>query len=47
MAQKDSPEQKQALLDAIDLMDEIWDDWEGVKITREEAKKYVLEYNGG
>jgi hypothetical protein len=40
----DSPEQKQALLEAIDLMDEIWLDWEGKKVSREEAKKYVLNF---
>jgi hypothetical protein len=42
--QKDSPEQKQALLDAIDMMDEIWLDWEGKKVSREEAKEYVRNY---
>lgn len=40
----DSPEQKQALIEAIDFMDEIWLDWEGIKVTREEAKQYVLNY---
>jgi hypothetical protein len=44
MAQRDSPEQRQALLDAIDFMDEIWLDWEGKKVSREEAKDYVLNY---
>ena len=44
MAQKDTPEQKLALLDAIDLMDEIWLDWEGKKVSREEAKEYVMNY---
>ena len=42
--QKDTPEQQQALLDAIDQMDEIWLDWEGKQVTREEAKEYVLNY---
>ena len=42
--QKDTPEQKQALLEAIELMDEIWLDWEGVQVSKEEAKKYVLYY---
>lgn len=45
IAHKDSPEQQQALLDAIDFMDEIWLDWEGRKVTKEEAKKYILEYD--
>lgn len=44
MAQKDTPEQQQALLDAIDHMDEIWLDWEGKQVTREEAKEYVRNY---
>lgn len=44
MIQKDSPEQKEALLSAIDLMDEIWLDWEGKQVSREEAKEYVLNY---
>lgn len=43
--QKDSPEQQQALLDAIDFMDEIWLDWEEKMVTREEAKAYVLNYH--
>ena len=42
--QHDTPEQKQALIEAIDLMDEIWLDWEGKKVSREEAKEYVLNY---
>lgn len=44
MAQNDSPDQKQAILDAIDHMDEIWLDWEGKKVSREEAKAYVRDY---
>lgn len=42
--QQDTPEQKQALLDAIDTMDEIWLDWEGKRVSREEAKEYVRHY---
>lgn len=45
MAQHDSPEQKQALCDLIDAVDgPITNDWSGEKMTKEEAKKYVLEY---
>lgn len=44
MMPNDSPEQKQALLSAIDFMDEIWLDWEGKKVSREEAKEYVQNY---
>ena len=44
MAQKDSPEQMQALLDAIDFMDEIYLDWEGKFVSKDEAKEYVRNY---
>lgn len=44
MMQKDTPEQQQALLDAIDHMDEIWLDWEDKNVSREEAKEYVRNY---
>jgi len=45
MSQHDTPEQRQALLDAIDHMDEIWLDWEGKQVSREEAKEYVRNYS--
>lgn len=41
---RDTPEQKQALIEAIDQMDEIWLAWEGKKVSREEAKEYVRNY---
>ncbi|WP_455387588.1 hypothetical protein [Petrachloros mirabilis] len=44
IAHKDTPEQKQALLDAIDFMDEIWLDWDDKEVSREEAKEYVRNY---
>lgn len=44
MAHEDTPEQQAALLEVIDLMDEIWLDWEGQQVTREEAKDYVRNY---
>ncbi len=44
MAHKDKPGQKDALLDAIDHMDELWLDWEGKEVSREEAKEYVRNY---
>lgn len=44
MQQRDSDDQKVALCDAIDLADEIYNDWSGEKMTRVEAKKYVMEY---
>lgn len=42
--QKDSPEQKEALLAAMDHIDEFWLDWEDKQVTREEAKEYVRTY---
>lgn len=44
MLQHDTPEQKEALIKAIDFMDEIWLDWEGKTVSREEAKEYVRNY---
>lgn len=45
MAQRDTPEQKQLICDLIDAVDgEIWNDWDGKVITKEDAKKYVTEY---
>ncbi len=44
MMQHDSPEQKQALINAIDFMDEIYLDWDEKTVSREEAKEYVLNY---
>ena len=44
MLQRDTPEQRDALLAAIDHMDEIWLDWEDKQVTREEAKAYILNY---
>jgi hypothetical protein len=34
----------EALCDAIDLMDEIWLDWDGRNVSREDAKEYVRTY---
>lgn len=45
MAQHDTPEQKQALCDIIDAINgPIQNDWTGEQMTKDEAKKYVLEY---
>lgn len=42
--QRDTPEQKQALCDLIDAIDgPITNDWSGEGMTKDEAKKYVLE----
>lgn len=46
MTQQDSPEQKGlicALIDAVDC-DEIWNDWDGVAMTKAAAKEYVINY---
>lgn len=46
--QRDTPEQKQALCDLIDAIDgEIVNDWSGDKMSKDEAKKYVMEYQTG
>lgn len=43
--QRDTPEQKKIILDLIDSVDgEIWNDWEGKEMSKDEAKKYVAEY---
>lgn len=48
MAKRDTDEQKAALCEAIDALDgEIWNDWDGVVMTKEDAKKYVMEYRRG
>jgi hypothetical protein len=46
-AAADHPDQdrKKILCQLIDQMNgEIWLDWEGKRVSKEEAKKYVLEY---
>jgi hypothetical protein len=45
MAQHDTDEQKKALCELIDVVDgEIVNDWSGEAMTKDEAKKYVMEY---
>lgn len=46
MLQHDTPEQKDLLCQIIDECgaDEIWLDWGGKKVSKDEAKKYVMEY---
>lgn len=45
MAQRDTPEQKQIICEMIDAVDgEIWNDWDGVAMSKDDAKKYVMEY---
>lgn len=45
MTQHDTPEQKKSLCDLIDAIDgPITNDWSGEEMTKDAAKKYVLEY---
>lgn len=45
MADKPSPERKAILCELIDQLDgEIINDWEGTTMSKEQAKKYVMEY---
>lgn len=46
MCQRDTAEQKTALLDLIDAVDtdEILLDWEGTTVSKDEAKEYVKNY---
>jgi hypothetical protein len=46
MAQRDTPRQKDIICELIDLCDgnTIYMDWDNEDVTKEEAKKYVKEY---
>ena len=45
MSQDDTPEQKQIICEIIDIMPgDIFLDWDGIYVSKEEAKKYVMEY---
>lgn len=45
MAQHDTPEQKEIIFQLIDLVPgDIYLDWDGEYVSKEAAKKYVLEY---
>ena len=45
MAQKDTPRQKEIICELIDeCTGEIWLDWDGKKVSKEEAKEYVMTY---
>ena len=46
MMQKDTPRQKEIICELIDeCPDTIYNDWDGDDMSKEEAKKYVMEYN--
>lgn len=46
MTQNDTDEQKDLICQIIDRIDceHIHNDWEGTEMTKDEAKKYVMEY---
>lgn len=46
MMQRDTPEQKLLICDLIDTVDckTIYLDWDGKDVSKEEAKKYVMDY---
>lgn len=45
MQQRDTPEHKAIICELIDAIDgEIQNDWSGEKLTKDKAKKYVMEY---
>lgn len=45
MTQKDTPRQKEIICQLIDVVPgEVYLDWEGVYVSKEAAKKYVIEY---
>lgn len=45
MAQRDTPEQKEALIDFLRHFEgDFWNDWDTRKMTRDEAIQYVTEY---
>ncbi len=44
--QRDTPEQKLLVCKIIDACnaEKIWLDWDGVEVSKEDAKRYVMEY---
>jgi len=45
MAQRDTPEQKEIICKLIDLVpDKVYLDWDDKYVSKDEAKKYVMEY---
>ena len=45
MAQRDTPEQKELICQMIDTVPgEIYLDWDGEYVSKERAKKYVMDY---
>lgn len=46
MHQQDTPRQKELICQMIDecRAPTIWMDWDGLEVSKEEAKRYVMEY---
>lgn len=46
MGQRDTPEMKQILCEVIDALnaETVYLDWDGVDVSKEEAKAYILNY---
>ena len=44
--QRDTPEQKGLICQIIDACnaEKIWLDWDGIEVSKEDAKRYVMEY---
>lgn len=43
--QRQTPEQREVICELIDAVDgEIWNDWDGKRMSKEEAKAYVRGY---
>lgn len=47
MSQRDTPEQNQALCEVIDALnaETVYLDWYGKEVSKDEAKRYILEYD--
>lgn len=45
MADRPNEDRRRMLCELIDQLDgEIWNDWDGVTMTKDDAKKYVMTY---
>lgn len=45
MLHHDTEDQKALICELIDLIDgEIWNEWDGEKMSKDDAKRYVMEY---
>lgn len=44
MEQRDTPKQREAILELIDCCDDIYLEWDDKHVSRTEAKEYILDY---